>query len=117
MTGIANCYPVGEVWVFDIGVAEIEHRFIAADTMEYCILTGPRAGETDRVAIEIVVVCPGVFFVSWQEADNSTVVHLEDFTRGTFLSCFTSPQAEFMRMSGRMRRSRSLNTPAKSGPQ
>jgi AcrR family transcriptional regulator len=117
LTSLTNDYPIGEVWVFDIGVAEIEHRFIAADTMEYCILTGPRAGEVDQVSIEIVAVRSGVYFVSWQEADNSTVVHLEDFTQGTFLSCFTSPQAEFMRISGRMRRCRSLYAPANSDAQ
>lgn len=99
-----NKYPVGERWVFDIGIAEIEHYYVSAVEMRYRILTGARAGETGSVSLDVVPIGDRVFFVSWQEHDRSTVVHLEDFSKGTFVSCYTSPNAEFHRTHGRMRR-------------
>ncbi|MGC4085492.1 MAG: MoaF N-terminal domain-containing protein [Vicinamibacterales bacterium] len=97
-------YPVGERWIFDIGVAEIEHHYVSATKLDYRILTGDRAGETGSTDIEVVPVSDAVFFVSWQEHDRSTVVHLEDFGKGTFVSCYTSPTAQFFRTRGKMRR-------------
>jgi hypothetical protein len=97
-------YRVGETWIFDIGVAEIEHRILSARELEYLIRTGPRAGESGRLNYESTEVAPQVWFVSWQEADKSTVVHLEDFNCGTFLSCLTTPDSALIRIAGRMRR-------------
>ena len=97
-----NCYPVGQQWIFDIGVAQIEHNFVSATTMEYNILTGPRAGEHGRMSFEAVRLTTGIWLVSWQEADKSTVIHVEDFNEGTFHSCLTLPNATFIRIKGTM---------------
>jgi phenolic acid decarboxylase len=105
MTALAEPgYPIGEKWIFDIGVAEIEHHYVSSTQMRYRILTGSRAGEVGQVELQIQPVRGALYFVSWQESDRSTVVHLEDFSNCTFISCFTSPEAEFFRIQGRMRR-------------
>lgn len=97
-------YPFGETWIFDIGVAEIEHHFPAAGRLRYRVLTGPRAGSTETVALTVEPLRPGLFATSWQEGDRTTVVHVEDFERGEFLSHVTFADGRFMLHRGRMRR-------------
>ncbi len=102
---MSNNYPaLGQTWIFDIGVAEVKQSYPALDSMRYQVLTGPRAGATDTVAIEVSEVAAGVFLVSWQEADFITVVHVEDFNTNTFHSCVTMPDGTFRRITSHMRR-------------
>jgi hypothetical protein len=97
-------YIVGETWLFDIGVATIEQRYDSINSMHYRIASGPRAGFEETVAIEVHLIRPDVFLVSWQEADGITVVHLEDFGDNTFYSQATLPHGKFKRVRGKMRR-------------
>ncbi|MFT3906663.1 MAG: hypothetical protein QM718_10195 [Steroidobacteraceae bacterium] len=97
-------YPVGETWIFDIGVAEIEHRFVAPGQLHYHVLSGPRRGSEETVPLDVQAIRPGVFLTSWQEQDRTTVVHLEDFERGEFFSHVSFSDGRFIRHHGRMRR-------------
>lgn len=97
-------YPIGHTYVFDIGVAEIEQRYESAQRMHYKVLTGPRAGVEATVPIDIKLIRPGVFLVSWQEDDQTTVVHVEDFDAGVFHTHVTMPDNTFRRFTGKMRR-------------
>jgi hypothetical protein len=97
-------YPVGETWLFDIGVALVEQHYLSAGAMRYHIASGPRAGAEETVAIQVHLVRPDVFLVSWQEADGITVVHVEDFADNTFYSHATLSDGSFMRVRGTMRR-------------
>jgi hypothetical protein len=97
-------YPVGETWIFDIGVAEIEQSYLPGSRMHYKVLTGPRAGSEETLPIETQLIRPGVFLVSWQEHDGTTVTHVEDFDSNTFHSRATLADHRFMRITGRMRR-------------
>jgi hypothetical protein len=95
-------YPVGETWIYDIGVAQVAQHYPAPDRMHYRVLTGPRAGAEESLAIEIRLIRPDVFLVSWREADGITVVHVEDFATHVFHSCVTLPDGGFRRHSGSM---------------
>lgn len=97
-------YPIGHTYVFDIGVAEIEQHYHSAERMHYKVLTGPRAGAEETITIDIKLIRPSVFLVSWQEGDRTTVVHVEDFDAGVFYSNVTLPDATFRRFTGKMRR-------------
>lgn len=97
-------YPIGHTYVFDIGVAEIEQHYPSAERMHYKVLTGPRAGSEETVSIDIKLIRPSVFLVSWQEGDKTTVVHVEDFDAGVFYSNVTMPNGGFHRITGKMRR-------------
>jgi hypothetical protein len=99
-----NSYPVGETWLFDIGVATIEQRYDSINSMHYRIASGSRAGFEETVAIDVHLIRPDVFLVSWQEADGVTVVHVEDFSDNTFYSNATLIDGRFMRVRGSMRR-------------
>ena len=102
MTQTAAYPPVGQVWIFDIGVAQIEHHFISHDEMHYRILTGSMEGAEETVRIAVEFIRPEVFLVSWQEANKNTVVHVEDFANGTFHSLLTTPEGHFYRTTGPM---------------
>ncbi|RVI77373.1 hypothetical protein CN188_22375 [Sinorhizobium meliloti] len=46
-----------------------------------------------------------IYAISWQEADGSTVVHVDDFQAGRSLSFFTTLQGQFFRLEGSLRQS------------
>lgn len=104
MSAEASSYPVGETWIFDIGVARIEHRLESLNSLRYRVLSGERAGSADRVAMQVQPLRNGLFLVSWQEADGITVVHVEDFTQCCFEACVTFPGGRFERIHGTMSR-------------
>lgn len=70
------------------------------ETMRYEILTGPYQGATGEIRYRWNAIGDGVFVISWQETDGATVVHVDDFSRGTSQSFFTTPALEFLRMQG-----------------
>jgi hypothetical protein len=100
----ASSYPVGETWIFDIGVARIEHRLESLTSLRYRVLSGERTGNADRVAMQVRPLREGLFLVSWQEADGITVVHVEDFAERCFDACVTFPGGRFERIHGTMSR-------------
>ena len=99
-------YPLGQTWLFDIGVARIEHELRPDGQLHYRVLTGPHAGNEEVVVLDVVQVRPKVFFVSWQEAAGITVVHLEDYENLRVESRATLPGGRLMRTSGAMHRVR-----------
>jgi hypothetical protein len=105
-TAPRTAYIVGETWLFDIGVATIEQRYDSISSMHYRVASGPRAGMEETVAIEVHLLRPEVFLVSWQEADGITVIHVEDFGDNTFYSHATMPTGAFYRVHGKMQRLR-----------
>lgn len=98
----SNYPPIGQSYIFDIGVAQVKQSYPTVDSMRYQVLTGPRAGTADTVAIQVKQICAGIFLVSWQEADHITVVHVEDYNTGTFDSCVTMPDGTFRRFTSKM---------------
>jgi hypothetical protein len=63
---------------------------------------GPLAGQEELLTVTIVPVRDALFVVSWQEADSSTVVHVEDFESRSFVSCVTTAEARFLQFQGSM---------------
>lgn len=43
---------------------------------------------------------PGVFMVTWQEADGITVAHVEDFENDTVHAAITLPDKTFLTLTG-----------------
>jgi hypothetical protein len=96
-------YPaIGQRYIFDIGIAQVEQSYPTATTMHYKVLTGPRAGNEETVAIQVKQIASNVFLVSWQEGDKITVVHVEDYNTHTFDSCVTMPDGKFRRFTSKM---------------
>ncbi|KHK57620.1 adenylate cyclase [Ralstonia sp. A12] len=71
--------------------------------MRYEITEGPFAGARGEVAYTWQPVADGIYAISWQEADRSTVVHIDDFGAGTSRSFFTTASLELHRLEGSLR--------------
>ncbi|MGN6223025.1 MoaF-related domain-containing protein [Pseudoxanthomonas sp.] len=85
------------------GLAAINQYDADGRTMRYRITEGPLRGAEGEAHYQWTRVAEGIFAISWQEADGSTVVHVDDFDRGTSLSFFTTPDGRFHRLDGRLR--------------
>jgi hypothetical protein len=55
------------------------------------------------VAYQWQRIVDNLYAISWQEADRSTVVHIDDFGAGTSRSFFTTPSLELHRLDGSLR--------------
>ncbi|MCO5400328.1 MoaF-related domain-containing protein [Ralstonia soli] len=71
--------------------------------MRYEIIEGALAGAKGEVAYMWQHVAGDMYAISWQEADRSTVVHLDDFAAGTSRSFFTAASLDFYRLQGSLR--------------
>jgi phenolic acid decarboxylase len=72
-------------------------------TMGYEITEGPYRGAKGEVQYAWQRISPGIYAIAWQEADRSTVVHIDDFDNGNSLSYFTTPQLVLHRLIGSLR--------------
>lgn len=72
-------------------------------TLTYEITKGALKGNTATVAFEWRHLFGRSYAISWQEADGSTVVHIDDFEAGRSLAFFTTPDAQFFRLEGALR--------------
>jgi hypothetical protein len=80
----------------------IEHEIHSMTSIRARHVDGPLAGQEELLTVTIVPVRDALFVVSWQEADSSTVVHVEDFEDQTFVSCVTTADAKFLQFHGAM---------------
>ncbi|WP_375056667.1 MoaF N-terminal domain-containing protein [Zobellella sp. DQSA1] len=51
-------------------------------------------------AYQAIPIRPGVFMVSWKEADGTTVAQVEDFENGTVHAAITLPDQTFLNLTG-----------------
>ncbi|KQW49551.1 MULTISPECIES: hypothetical protein [unclassified Roseateles] len=95
----ATQYPIG--LAFDVTFKEFSVRLtvLASDRLRFDIAEGPFA-KTEEVIVAVSLIRPGVFLVSWVEHSGATVVHVEDFSKGTLYSHATLPGGTFLRMEG-----------------
>ena len=77
----------------------------AADgrALAYEITRGAMTGNAATVGFEWRHLSGPSFVISWQEADGSTVVHVDDFEGGCSLAFFTTPDGQFHRLEGKLR--------------
>jgi phenolic acid decarboxylase len=72
-------------------------------SLTYEITGGALTGSTATVEFEWRHLFGGTYAISWQEADGSTVVHIDDFEAGRSLAFFTTPDARFFRLEGSLK--------------
>lgn len=72
-------------------------------SLTYEITASALAGNTATVAFEWRHLFGGTYAISWQEADGSTVVHIDDFEGGRSLAFFTTPDGQFFRLEGSLK--------------
>ena len=69
-------------------------------TMRYAVIAGAFTGASAEVQYDAIEIAPGVYVLSWQEADRGTVVHVDDFPGGVSRSFYTTATNDFARMAG-----------------
>ena len=54
----------------------------------------------EAVTYRALAIRPGVFLVTWTEADKTTVTHVEDFESGLVHTNITKPNHAFLNLTG-----------------
>jgi len=55
------------------------------------------------VTIKVEPITDGIFLVTWQESDKTTVVHIENYNRQTIVTNITEPDLTFDQFHGTFR--------------
>lgn len=94
---------VGHTYLVDFGEWRTRLEFHSETSLTY---TGVRAdgtlGGSETVTIAIDPVRDGLFLVTWQEGDKTTVVHLEDYREMKIVTHITGPDGSFSIFRGTM---------------
>jgi len=106
MTSAKAAFPaVGHSYEVDFdGGNAFRIEFKSDSEMLFIKLAPPNEGATEAVRFTYRPIRDDVFLVYWQEADKTTVVHVEDFGQGVIYSNITSPDGSFFNDSSKLTR-------------
>lgn len=95
---------VGHRYVVDFQTFRVELDFASDTSMTYYNLDkdGKKVG-SETVSIKVEPIAEGIFLVTWQESDKSTVVHIEDYNRQTIVTNITGSDLSFSQFHGTFR--------------
>jgi hypothetical protein len=95
---------IGQVYEANFG-SWVFHLYFASETaMTITNVEGPFKGASETVQITVTPIRPGVFMICWQEADKTTVVHIQDFANGIVHTNVTEPNGVFIHHSGTLKK-------------
>ncbi len=94
---------VGHVYEANFGRWVHHLHFESETVMTLTTMDGPFDGASESIQIAVTLIRPGIFMISWQEADKTTVVHVEDFECGIVHTNVTEPRGGFIRCSGTLK--------------
>ncbi|MEN9476155.1 MAG: hypothetical protein RLZZ300_296 [Pseudomonadota bacterium] len=89
--------------IYEAGFGELAFRLqFDADgaTMRFTQADAPDFSGAQAVTYRALAIRPGVFMVTWTEADKTTVTHVEDFESGVVHTNITGPNLNFLNLSG-----------------
>jgi hypothetical protein len=86
----------GHVYFADFGVFNARLDFESVEVLTFTT----SVPETETVRITAIRLRNKLWEVYWQEADGTTVVHVEDFQSGTVRTHITHPTGEFLVLDG-----------------
>ena len=101
---MSESFPaVGHRYLVNFQAFRVELYFASETSLTY---TGVRAdgshGDSETVAITVEPIRDGLFLVTWQEFDKTTVVHLEDYKNLAIITNITGPDLRFSKFHGTM---------------
>ena len=94
---------IGHVYEANFGSWVFHLHFKSKTVMTITNFTGPLKGVSETVQIAVTLIRPGVFMISWQEADKTTVVHIQDIEYGIVHTNVTEPNGVFINHSGTLK--------------
>ncbi|QCJ01064.1 MoaF-related domain-containing protein [Agrobacterium larrymoorei] len=87
---------VGHAYEVDFGGGNAFRIAFNSNTeMVFTRLVEPNKGSVETVRFTHKPIRDDVFLVYWQEADKTTVVHVEDFGKGEIYTNITGPDGSF----------------------
>jgi hypothetical protein len=94
---------VGHRYLVDFKAFRVELFFSSESSLTYTgIKPDGSRGDSETVSICVEPIRDGLFLVTWQEADKTTVVHLEDYKDNTIITNITNPDNTFLKFHGTM---------------
>lgn len=98
----ADSFPaVGHTYEVDYGGDYlVRFEFQSIRSMTIFGMKGKYKGFTETVEISVTPIRPGVFMVHWQEKNQTTVIHVEDFEKGIIYANITLPGNKVLRLQG-----------------
>lgn len=101
-TSEAGSFPaVGHKYEVDYGGDYlVQFDFHSVRSMTILGMKGKYKGFTQTVEISVTPIRPGVFMVAWQEENQTTVTHIEDFEKNIIYANITLPGNNFLRLQG-----------------
>ncbi|QOY21854.1 hypothetical protein FYK61_10810 [Xanthomonas citri] len=91
----------GRIYEANFGELAFQLKFdIDGKTMRFVPASAPDFDKAQAVTYRALAVRPGVFLVTWVEADGTTVTHVEDFEEGLVHTNITQPNLNFLNLTG-----------------
>ena len=97
---------VGHVFEANFGYWVHHLHFESETLMTLTNAAGPFEGDSETVQIAITPIRPGIFMISWQEKDKTTVVHVEDYENCIVYTNITERGGAFIRRRGTLKQLR-----------
>jgi hypothetical protein len=92
---------VGHKYLVDFQQFRVILDFTSVTSMTFTgVAADGSTGGSTTVAIDVEPIRDGLFLVTWQEEDKTTVVHLEDYKNDTIITCITGSDGSFMKFHG-----------------
>jgi hypothetical protein len=86
----------GHKYRVDFQAFKVDLSFASDTSLTYVVLNQDGSpGQTETVTFKAESVADRVYLVTWVESDNTTVVHIEDYGRGTIITNITTPPPNF----------------------
>lgn len=86
----------GHVYRVDFGSGNaFDIDFTSDHSMTFTKRQPPSRGQVETIRFDHRRIREGLYLVRWQEADRTTVVHLEDFARERVYTHITRPDGSF----------------------
>ena len=108
-------FPVGLEMDVTYPDFQVSLVLVSTSQLKFEIKEGPYA-RAETVDIKVDPLGNGIFAVSWQENDGSTVTNIQDYDRGVIHSFATLPGGWFLRMKGTVSIRRSADDAADDRP-
>lgn len=100
-----NFPAVGHRYFVDFKEFRVELDFTSNTSLTYYNLDeqGNRVG-SETVTIKVEPITEGIYLVTWQESDKTTVIHIENYIQHTIVTNITNPDLSFNQFHGTFRR-------------
>lgn len=95
---------VGPTFQADFGEKIFNLNYESMDKLILTEVKGPTVGRHQILRVEVTELRPKLFMVNWQEANNLTVIDIEDYEKGVVYANLTTPSLNFAHLKGTLRK-------------